>query len=216
MKKVAAIFLAIMMILALCACGNKTSQNESNTSSQDKNNIIDDIEQGTDNSAVSTKLVNLNELFTVNNMFEIELNNAKWSEKILPSNTTGAYSYHDDNEGEKYFVIRGKFKNLSSKDVDIQYSGEVKMIINGKYEVNATMELEKNDGTSFYGNAKPLQTLNLIIFSSVSDELYSACNDIQVNIDIVNDEEKLNYYYQSDYPHDSFVITFDNSNQNKI
>lgn len=84
------------------------------------------------------------------------------------------------------------------------------MTINEKYKFPVTLELEENDGKSFYGNAKPLQTLNLIVYASVSDELYETCENIQITMDIVNDESKLGYFYDEKYPHDSFTISFDN------
>lgn len=45
----------------------------------------------------------------------ITLHSSEWCDKILPSNTSGSYSYMDDNEGEKYFVIRGELKILQAK-----------------------------------------------------------------------------------------------------
>lgn len=155
-------------------------------------------------------IVKLNEAFTVGDVMTITLSSSEWCDDILPSNTSGVYSYYKGNDGEIYFVIRGELKNLSSSTVDITYAGEAEMLINGKYKMAMRYELEEADGTSFYGDVKPLQTLPLIIYAVVSDELHEACETIQVTMDICNDDEMLGYYYNDDTPHDSFVISFEN------
>jgi hypothetical protein len=47
-------------------------------------------------------------------------------------------------------------------------------------------------GRYFYGSAKPLQTLNLVIYASVSDEAYEICESVDVIMNILSDQENLN------------------------
>lgn len=229
MKRFIVFTLALTLVFSLCSCGSSSSdisslQKEIAQLQQENKElkeqlsalqgtsgtINDNTLKGTENVSGQAKTVTLNTPFSVSEIMTITLHNSEWCDKILPSNTSGSYSYMDDNEGEKYFVIRGELKNLASETLDIQYASKAQMTINEKYKFPVTLELEENDGKSFYGNAKPLQTLNLIVYASISDELYEACENIQITMDIVNDESKLGFFYDEKYPHDSFTISFDN------
>ena len=159
------------------------------------------------NDAVS-KTFTLNETVTIGSLMEITLTGSEWVESITPSNTSGYYSYYKDQEGEKYFLIRGTLKNIGSEELDIQWINESKVLLNGTYEFSAEMELESNDGTDFYGSAKPLQTLNLIIYASVSDEAYEICETVDVTMNILSDPEYINNFYDDDYQHETLKISF--------
>lgn len=229
MKRFIVFALALTLVFSLCSCGsissdisslqkeiaqlqqeNKELKEQLSALQGTSGTINDNTLKGTENVSGQAKTVTLNTPFSVSEIMTITLHSSEWCDKILPSNTSGSYSYMDDNEGEKYFVIRGELKNLASETLDIQYASKAQMTINEKYKFPVTLELEENDGKSFYGNAKPLQTLNLIVYASVSDELYEACENIQITMDIVNDESKLGFFYDEKYPHDSFTISFDN------
>lgn len=155
-----------------------------------------------------SKILKLNEAVTVGNLMEITLTDYEWVESILPSNTSEGYSYYQDEEGEKYFVIRGKLKNAGSKDLDVQWISESEVVLNETYKFNATMELESNDGSDFYGTAKPLQTLNLIVYASISDEAYEIWESVDVTIRILSDGEYIDNFFDIEYPHDNFKISF--------
>lgn len=152
--------------------------------------------------------IKLNETFAVGEIMEITLNSYEWGDTVLPSDTSGSYSYKPDEEGETYFIIRGTLKNLSGSTFEIDDCSKVSFIINDKYNFSARMDLEDNDHTGFFGSVKPLQTLNLVICGSVSDEVMAIAETVQANFDIVSDEESLKYFYQDKYPHESYCITF--------
>lgn len=202
-KKLISVILAIFALVFICSCA--AIPDITNT---DENNINDNTVTNGSETKADAVAIALNQMVNIGEVFEMTLSDAEWCEKILPSNTEGVYSYYDDNPQEKYFVIHGKLKNLSGTTVDIQYASKVEMLINGKYKMSGRMELEESDGTSFYGSVKPLQTLNLIIYGSASDELYEAYETLTANISIVTDEEKLSYFYDEDYKQESFTITF--------
>jgi hypothetical protein len=159
------------------------------------------------NDTVS-KTLNLNETVTIGSLMEITLTGSEWVESITPSNTSGVYSYYEDQEGEKYFVIHGTLKNIGSENLDIQWINESEVLLNGTYKFSAKMELESNDGTDFYGSAKPLQTLNLIIYASVSDEAYEICETVDLTMNILSDPEYVNNFYDDDYQHETLKISF--------
>lgn len=152
--------------------------------------------------------IKLNETFAVGEIMEITLNSYEWGDTVLPSDTSGSYSYKPDEEGETYFIIRGTLKNLSGSTFEIDDCSKVSFIINDKYNFSGRMDLEDNDHTSFFGSVKPLQTLNLVICGSVSDEVMAIAETVQANFNIVSDEESLKYFYQDKYPHESYCITF--------
>ena len=229
MKKIVSVFLAVIVLCSLCACGNSvnnTSEEELKAQIADLKKENEELKQqiqtlqnatntisdnaGTevpDENKDETITVSLGNSFDVGEIMTITLNSSEWCEEILPSNTSGVYSYYKDVEGEKYFIVHGEIKNLSGESIDIQYAGQAEMLINGKYKLSAKMETEESDGTSFYGSVKPLQTLPLIIYASASDELYEMCKDVKVTLSLVIDEEKLGYFYDEEYPHSTFAIT---------
>lgn len=225
MKKIVALVLPVILVMSLCCCGNPTDmelERQIEQLQQENEELRKQIEELSNGGTIGDNTdkkdneksentatpIALNTPFNVGEIMTITLFSSEWCEELLPSNTSGVYSYYKDVEGEKYFMVHGELKNLASQTLDVQYAGEARIIVNGKYNLFATMELEENDGTSFYGNAKPLQTLPLVIYASVSDELYETCEDIQLLIDLVNDEEKIEYFYDESYPHDSFQISF--------
>lgn len=179
---------------------------------------LDDIDTINDNTGdVSTsktetviKNLKLNETVKVGELMEITLSESEWVDSITPSDKSGAYTYYEDQDGEKYFLIRGTLKNLGKEDLDIQWINESEVLINETYAFSGSMELESNDGTDFYGTAKPLQTLNLIIYASVSDEAYEICETIDVSMKILSDSEHVDYFYDDDFPHETLKISFSN------
>lgn len=170
------------------------------------NDNTDDVSS----SAIDTvsKTLTLNETVTIGNLMEITFTGSEWVESITPSNTSGFYSYYEDQEGEKYFVVHGTLKNIGSENLDIQWINESEVILNDTYKFSATMELESNDGTDFYGTAKPLQTLNLVVYASVSDEAYEIYETADVIMNILSDQENINSFYDDDYNHETLKISF--------
>lgn len=162
------------------------------------------------NNGVNVKSAELNKKITVGSMFEITLLKSEWCEEIRPSNTTDRYTYYTDEEGQKYFVIRAKIKNVSSKEVDFENISKCLLKADGKYEISGKAESEKTDGTSFYGTIKPLQEVNAVIYFSVSDEMYNTCSNYEVFLDVVNNEDAADQYdfNRENDDYDSFKIMF--------
>ena len=231
--KVIAFIAATVLTLSMTACSESSTDNSAeleslkavNESLQAENEelqeqidaltflgILDNTETEPDQTDVEATPITLNSTVAVGEISEFTLTGSEWTEEISPSNTDDYYSYYEDEEGAKYFVVRGTFKNLSGIEHQLTYAGEVKLVINDKFNIPARMELEDKDGTGFFGTAKSLQTLNMIIYASVSDEVYDACEKVQVNLELMNQEEDLEYfYYAEDHSHDKFTITFENT-----
>lgn len=176
-----------------------------NNINTDSNSIDDNTNTG-GKSENKVTVVNLGETFTCGNVAEITLSSAEWVDEIYPSNTSDLYSYFPDNDGEKYFVIHGTLKNIASDVLDIELVNDSTLTINGTYNSPVTMKLESTDGSDFYGQAKPLQTLNLFVFASVSDEVYNIFSTADVTMNIVSDKEYISYYYSESNPYETFSI----------
>ena len=223
-NKIASMILALSL-LCLSSCSDSSSNNELKTtkdSSAETTTVASETETTTTTSATTTtpptttttealpeiKSVALNQTFDVGNTMSVTLTSTEWCEEIKPSKTSGIYSYYEDKNGEKYFVIHGSLKNLSSKELDAKYSGKAVLTINNKYNQDAIMVTEDVDGNSFYDPVKPLQTRPLYIFCSISDELFNECKTIELSLNLVSDDAKIGYFYTEDTPHESFTISF--------
>jgi len=83
------------------------------------------------------------------------------------------------------------------------------MLINDTYKSDLSIEVEKSDGTGFYADIKPLQTLNVIIYASISDELQGMAESASVNLKFVNDAEYIDeYFYEDKVPYNEYNILF--------
>lgn len=180
------------------------------SSNNQANGIFNNTTLETTKPQIETKNINLNQTVTIGNVMELTLEASEWLDEIKPSNTSGVYSYYEDKDGEKYFVVKGKIKNLSGGNLDIDYAHKSQILINDTYEANVTIKSEETDGTSFYGSIKPLQTLNVVIFASVSDELYNICENVELTLNMLSDSSRVNYYFDIDDPHETYVINFSN------
>ena len=221
MKKLFVTLLVLsIMITVFSGCGvNFTSQNDNTAAG---NSITDNTgaeAPGKENKSLAPAKndlkgipLALNETITVGNTMEVVFDSCEWTEKILPSDTSGAYSYLDDEEGEKYFVVKGKIKNLTGEDLDISYRGQsASLLINDTYKADVNAEAEDGDGKGFYSNIKPLQTLNVIFYASVSDELQSISEKVEMKLKLVNNADYINEYFdENKIPFDTYLMTFNN------
>lgn len=154
--------------------------------------------------------LNIGQTITIGDVMELTLESSEWTDEIKPSNTSDFYTYYEDKEGEKYFVIKGKVKNIAGEDLDLDYVNQSKIIVNDTYKADVRFEAEESDGTSFYADVKPLQTLNFVAYASLSDEAYNICEKIRCDLDIVNDSAHMKEFFSNNTPHDSFYIEFEN------
>lgn len=178
------------------------------TKTEEKTNSVSSSAAKTTTGATT---LNVNETVTIGDVMELTLESAEWTEEIDPSNTSASYySSKDDQEGEKYFVVRGKVKNLAGGNLDLSWKGfEGEMLINDTYKSELSLDVEESDGTGFYGEIKPLQTLNIIIYASISDELQAMAESASLNLKFVNDADYIDeYFYADKVPFNEYNILF--------
>lgn len=184
MKKLITLLMVVLMVLALCACGDEdiAELKEENAKLKAKilelqiqlNKISDktDSSKKPDEDATSGfKEVNLGGSETLD-FAVMTFESAGWSDELNPTDTSGVYSYHADKEGESYFWLSGNLKNTwgNSYQVDNIYA---EITFNDAYTYTARL-IADDGGNDFYGdNVNPLKTIKYYIYASCPDEVKS-------------------------------------------
>lgn len=197
---------------------SKKSKNKTKSDKDDDNDTDDDYEDSDDDfegkiSGGKTGTVNLNEKFTVDEMFEVTLLDAEWLDEVKPSDTSDYYSYCEDKEDETYFVVHAKIKNISGIEIDPDYNIYCSLNVNGKYSVDGNVAVEGNEHTNFYGTLKPLQEGTAVFYISVSDEMCDVCESAEMTMKFVNNEDAVDTYSREDENYDTFTFNFDNTDE---
>lgn len=147
---------------------------------------------------------------TVDDITEFTLTGSEWQTQVNPSNTSGMYSYYPGNDGETYLIFRGTLKNLATEAIDSDDVIDAELLVNGKYKFPVHIACEEPDGTSFYGNPKPLQTLNMAAFASISNEVKDQFSHGVLTVNVLTDTSKLGYIVDvEEEKHETFVMSFD-------
>lgn len=169
---------------------------------------IDPVDNSGEETATEVEApLTLGETVTIENIVEFTLNGCSWENQILPSDTSGSYRYYGDEADETYLVIRGTMTNLSGDSYDIDNIQESSILINDKYSFNVRMVAEDTDGAGFSNSTKPLQTVNLIIYSSISDGVKDIFENATMTLNILNDPSRVLYFfYEEDECKNTYVI----------
>lgn len=145
-----------------------------------------------------SKKLTFNQPITVGDVMEITFTSWEWADEIYPSYTSGYYHYYADDEGEKYVVLKGTIKNISSKEFSTGNVIDVDVRVNNKYEISdagSAAEALDGSGLDSYQNIKSLQTLNFVIVASFSDEVYNEYENVKFELELLNDSDKIGEYY---------------------
>lgn len=213
-KKLIVFLLSITVSLSLTACTTNPvvpeEENPDQSSEQDSplQNKISDNTSAEPETTISGVEVTLNSVFPVADILDVTLTGAEWCDSIMPPDTSGFYSYYEDKEGEHYFVVHGTITSNASDSIDIRWCSDASALVNGKYNFSATMEFEDLDGCGFGEEIRPLQTRAFILYASISDEVYSISETVQVKFELPNTEELFHYYYDEDNQNTQHRITF--------
>lgn len=124
-----------------------------------------------DLASPGAEVISLHEAIRVPDVMEFTLQSVQWQDRIEPGNTSSLYTYKDDQLNETYLVLRGQLKNLSAGDLYPGDHQESILRINDTQDFYVYWDLEQPDGTGFYGTLKPGATGELVIYSSVRDDV---------------------------------------------
>lgn len=153
--------------------------------------------------AAANTEVKLGETVEADN-YEFTLSKAKLQDEIYPPNTSGFYSYYEDEKGSTYYVVTGTFKNLGSEFADIQFGTDAQFVINDKYTIAATVTGSEKDGADFFSyQPNPLETVKVTIFTSISDEMADELKTARLEWRFT---DQLNAYYRDDLCTQTYVI----------
>ena len=229
MKKLSTLLIVLILVGSLCSCssGNANSEYYEEQIATLEKQIedlqaqlrayeatgIDPVDNSGEKPATGVEVpLTLGETVTIDNVVEFTLNGCSWENQVLPSNTSGSYSYYDDEADETFLVIRGTMTNLCGDSYDIGNIQESNILINGKYSFNVRMVAEDTDGAGFGNSTKPLQTVNLIIYSSISDGVKDIFENATITLNILNDPSRVSYFFdEEDECKNTYVINIASS-----
>lgn len=173
MKKLLIVLSMLMLGMSTVGCSNKAN-NDNESSSVSENAAVDTVKKDSKKESEETKAttIKLGEDVVAKDIVEFRLDETVWMEEILPSNTSGIYSYHEDVEGEVYFVIQGTVKNISGETIETDHGSLMEIKFNDKYKYEPDTLIEDNDGKGFsYGDVRPLSSGRFLIYVSVPNEV---------------------------------------------
>lgn len=150
----------------------------------------------------NVKTVNLGETITDNGLLEIYFEKASWADSVLPTGyKEGLYPPYElqDVSGQKYLVIKGKIKNTSSQDINID-NIYLEAVFDEKYTFKSDCELyvedsEQTDFESFYVTISPLSERICYFVCQVSDELYESAQSCDFYFGFDNEMSDNPRYY---------------------
>ena len=108
---------------------------------------------------------------------EMTIDTAETAQELLPSDTSGVYSYIPDQDGETYFYLLGTIKNTAGDSYSVE---DMNIVISFDNKYNYTGYIAADDGgNDFYGDyVKPFGSVKYYMYASVPDELinsYTTC-----------------------------------------
>lgn len=172
----------LSLFLCLSACNgpaHTASQDNSAPSQQEslsKNKIKNQSAPPQSPQDTGFTRINIGDSITLD-FVELTFDTASWSDTIMPTDTSGFYSYLSDIDGESYFWLRGTLKNTAGSAYTVS-NMVAEITFDEKYTYSAWL-IAEDDGTDFYGDSvNPLSSVTYYIYSSIPDELktmYSSC-----------------------------------------
>ena len=209
MKKIVSAILLMAITFSLCACSNDADIQAYKDEIKALQQRIEELEAllGSNvpvgDHTEAEKLpgntaITLGQKVVIEDVMEFTVNTCSWEDKILPSDISGTYSYKADQEDETYLVLRGTLTNLNGNSFDVKYIQESEIRINDKYTFSILMDGEDTDGKGFGDATKPLQTVNFVIYASVSDGVKDIFESATVTLNILNDPERTKYFFDAE------------------
>lgn len=128
-----------------------------------------------------------------------------YQDTILPSNTSGFYTYYDDQADSTYLVAHFSYTNNASSYAVIGYATKAQFNVGGNtYE--ASIEL---DGGTLFGRSYRLEAKQAgtgVIYAAIPDSVKNS-PDATLTWSIPDDPQYLNTYYQDSFDSTSYELT---------
>lgn len=204
MKKV---FVLMMIAFLLTGCATTPPQNSNEAALQTTSNI-NKVEETTlsqkmeTEPSISFETVNYGEIIKTD-FIEMSIDKVSTMQEILPSDTSGVYSYYPDEEDETYFYLTGTIKNIGTDSYSVEEMN-IQFTFDGKYNYYGYIAAD-DGGNDFYNDyVKPFGKIKYYMYASIPDELiktYSTCTikfafHENLDYDYSNDFSKYEYLYE--------------------
>lgn len=180
MKKLLALFVSFALIIGLTAC----SLQKDNSVSQD-NGKEETLAENT------AETVNIGDPVKVGDI-TVKFTSYEWADVIKPSDTENALRVYPNQEGEKYFVVRGTVENNGKNAYDFDGIGPFgDLTINDHYEFALWATEETLDGKNFvgaYDYLMPLQSRGFILYVNINDEVYNLAETVRLDFELSDNE----------------------------
>ncbi len=98
---------------------------------------------------------------SIDEVAEFELEGVSMIKKVIPSDTSGYYSYYEADIGKIYVDICLKYKNLEAEAIDCDDAVKINTVYyRAKYQYDGFVVVENGDGAGFsaYREIDPLET----------------------------------------------------------
>lgn len=175
----------LALSLGLCGCNVQAEVEEPAVSGSVSDNTGVEEEKEPEAQAV-----NVDEMFTVPDMFEITLHNAEWKDALISGDPNGFnITYGEDEADSTYLVINATIKNIGATNeslgIGLNSSSHLGAAfkINDKYEIDArgTIPLTGDRiGTDY--EIEPMKTAEVQFYASVSDEIKNAFEGVELTL----------------------------------
>lgn len=166
MKKIAALFLALLMALNLCSCGStvEESQQPEPAPPQPK----------------TAQQINLQEIFGTEDV-DITLTSKTFiSEGEVTIGDSDRYYILEKESGQIYFILQGTAKNKSSNNINFDDQLEVQLTLDGTYTYSMKVVLPSNS------DIVPLKAEPFSIYAQIPKEALDSCTDYCISLGFNN------------------------------
>lgn len=212
------IFTCLALAISMFACASQSSDQNDNNQSGVEENSNESANSGvgkvTDNTTPSagsgnsesknseTKRVSIGDIVQDDN-YEICLTSVEWKDEIYPPDTSGYYRYYKDEDGKTYLLIKGTYKNLGTVSTQPNWATKSKIVLNNKYNVDTQIEGIQNGSMSSSYAIGPMETSDIYIWASVSDEMKDSSD---VSLIWYIPKGNLDRYYSAGGSHDTYEV----------
>jgi len=189
-----------------------SSQEASSTSSSTATASVAHIKDNTSSNSPSKSnssakngptAVAVGETFSTDN-YEITLTSVEWVDEIYPPDTSGYYRYYQNEENNTYLLVKGYYKNLWTDFTEPHWATEAKFVFNDKYNIEAQIEDIQDGKMSSSYAINPMETSEIYIWASVSDEMKDSTTTAKLIWNIPTDS--LGSFYRSGTAHDTYEV----------
>ena len=129
-----------------------------------------------------------NQVVTKEGSYELSVTGFDIAKKILPPDTSGAYSYYEvKTDGHQYLDLKIDYKNLEASGISADEAASAKIKYAGKYEYTSFSVIEDGDGDFTYSNITeiaPLTVGKMHYLFDIPDEVANGTDSIVATISV--------------------------------